>query len=530
MIADEGPVAIGTILGDASGNAIACSAAAEVSGYAAYGSSVAAAIEPLVNLFAVTLFDNGTALASPLEALVPTSEEDAGCSADERRVPRAQRSQAPAASLPTELAIGYYDPARDYQAGLARASLDDRGGTSSQMELPAALEAPTAKGLAETSLARRWAERDKLTLRLPPSYLDLEPGCLLQPNGVGGLWRAERLTLEAMAVVAELSPVFATIDAVPADEGRVLPSPQIAITPTDLAILELPDDGTGSASAPVVAVAASGGGTWRAVPLQVDVGGAQSTVRSARLATIMGSALSALAPGQSTLLDLAGSVDVALDDAQQWLESCDDDALCAGANLAIAGDELFQFGQAVPLGEGVFRLTRLLRGRRGTEWAMATHAQGERFALLDPARLAILPLDRSTIGALIRVTPSGIGDDGSNFVERVVRGDAMKLPSPVHLRAKFNGAGDLLCTWVRRSNSGWDWLDEVDVPLGCATELYRVTLTGAGGLLELESTTASLVIDAEKLAGVGSGEVQIQVRQVGDFALSIPAVLTIAIE
>jgi hypothetical protein len=46
-------------------------------------------------------------------------------------------------------------------------------------------------------------------------------------------------------------------------------------------------------------------------------------------------------------------------DAGQWLVSCDDDALAAGANLAAIGSELFQFGDALPLGGGSFRLSRL---------------------------------------------------------------------------------------------------------------------------------------------------------------------------
>jgi hypothetical protein len=57
------------------------------------------------------------------------------------------------------------------------------------------------------------------------------------------------------------------------------------------------------------------------------------------------------------------------------------DAIMAGANLALIGDELIQFGRAEQLGPGLFRLSHLLRGRRGTEWAAAGHSVGDVFCL-----------------------------------------------------------------------------------------------------------------------------------------------------
>ena len=62
-----------------------------------------------------------------------------------------------------------------------------------------------------------------------------------------------------------------------------------------------------------------------------------------------------------------------------WLKSRIDAAPVGGANLAMLGEELIQFGTAEQTGPSTFRLSRLLRGRRGSEWAMAGHALGERF-------------------------------------------------------------------------------------------------------------------------------------------------------
>jgi hypothetical protein len=529
VIADPAPVAIGLLLAEASDEAIACAETATIMGFASYGTSIAAAVEPLVKTLAIPLVDDGSVLASPTEGSIAVIEEEGGCTADEDRPARISRAQLPSQSLPAELTLSYYDPERDYQTGAARASLESRSAPAEQIELPGAMHASEAKALAESSLARRWAERDRITLRLSPAFLDIQPATKIEINGQAGLWRVERLTLDRMVTVAELRPVYSKIGTVPADQGRVLPSIPIERVPTDLAIFELPDDGSGSATSPVVVVAAAGGTNWHPVPLSLEIGGLQTTARTARAATVMGTATTALGAGQSALIDVSNSVDVSLTDSLQWLESCDDDALCGGANLAIIGDEIFQFGSAVPLGNGLLRLTRLLRGRRGSEWAMGAHFPGERFALLDPARLLNLPLDRANIGAQIVVTPSGLGDEVPAPVSRVVSGEALKPPSPVHLRTSTDIDGNLHCTWVRRSGSGWEWLDAVDVPLGCAVERYRATLEGALGSIIREASLPSLEFSAAELSGVGSGSARLEVVQVGDFAMSHPAALSITI-
>ena len=527
VVADAGPVPAAQVLSETSSGIIASAATATVDGYAAYGATVTAAVEPLVELMGIPLFDNGGALSTPAVQVETVGEAETGCSADQHSVPRFERSQVPAQNVPSALAISYYDQGRDYQSGLARASIDAAPVTSQHLQLPAVLGAGAAKALVETSLGRRWAERDRLTLRLPPAYLDLRPGASVEPADGEEPWRVHRITIDSLATVVELQPIFGTIDALPADAGRVLPSNVTVPGATTIALVELPDDGTGTAISPIVAVAAAT--PARSVPLLVEVGGADYRMRTASRPAILGTSKSVLPPGQSAIFDLANSFEVELQGPDDWLESRDDDALSAGANLAALGSELIQFGSAVSLGNGKFRLSRLLRGRRGTEWAMDQHELGERFVLLDPAGLQRLPLASAQIGAPVRATPEGMADDGSDFVEHVVRGDAMRPPCPVHLRATFDSAGNLECSWVRRSSAGWAWLDGVDAPLGCAVERYRIALVSAAGQVEIEASGPQAQFTAEQVAAAGSGSLQLRVAQVGDLAASYPALLPITL-
>jgi len=106
-------------------------------------------------------------------------------------------------------------------------------------------------------------------------------------------------------------------------------------------------------------------------------------------------------------LDTLNSVEVQLIDDAQWLSSCDDATLAAGANLALVGDELVQFADAEAIGPGTFRLSKLLRGRFATEGSTATHSSGELFLLIEPASLQSVALPPSARGAVVTATYHG---------------------------------------------------------------------------------------------------------------------------
>jgi hypothetical protein len=207
VVADAEDVPIAAILADAAGGDISSDAEHSVIGYAAYGASVRAAIEPLVNCYAIDLFDDGLQLRSPQDAgAIALSEEMLGNSADQASTPRIQREQGPVSSVPAVLRLSYYDPARDYQSGEARASATDQSGREQALEFPAVLAADDAKSLVHQMIAHQWRKRDKLTLRLPPAFLDLEPGEEIEVPLNPARWTIETCTVDAFVVIAELTP------------------------------------------------------------------------------------------------------------------------------------------------------------------------------------------------------------------------------------------------------------------------------------------------------------------------------------
>jgi hypothetical protein len=529
VFADNGAVMLADVLAHASGGLVSCDADQTLAGYAAYGQSMKAAIQPLVDCYAIELFDDGSRLVSPAGQVWAVGDEELGSSSDGEKAARIEREQAPARSLPSALRLGYYDPALDYQAGEARASSADRNASDEQRELPAAVSAGDAKSLAQSMIARAWARRDRLTLRLPPNYLDLQPGARLEMDVRPREWCVEQCTIDGFVVVAVLRPSWEPSASIPADAGRIVPNDDVVMADVTLALFDVPDVlGIGS-NAPTVLLAASNpSSAWKSCMAEIIAGQQILQTQTTARKTFLGRALTGLPVGDAHLINRGAAFDVQLIDPDQWLLSCDDEALVNGANLAVLGSELIQFGSAEPLGEGRFRLSRLLRGRGGTEWAMNSHTIDEPFALIQPDSVRPVPLAGWKIGAGITAAVHNLSGTTSNSDAIVLNGESLRPLSPVRAKAWIEESGDLTIEWTRRTRAASAWVDEVDVPLGERVELYRVSITGGEGSLELEAAQPSLRVAAAQVAELGAG-VTIEVRQVGDFAVSRAAECIITI-
>jgi hypothetical protein len=530
VFADHGAVMLADVLADASDGIVACDADQAIAGYAAYGQSMKAAIQPLVDCYAVELFDDGSRLVSPAGQVRAVGDEELGSSSDGEKAARIEREQAPARSLPSALRLGYYDPALDYQAGEARASSAERSVSEVQRELPATVTAGDAKSLAQSMIARAWARRDRLTLRLPPNYLDLQPGARLEMDVSPREWCVEQCTIDGFVVVAELTPSWNPGAALSADAGRIVPAMDIVAADATLVLFDVPDVlGAGSETPTILLAASSPSSGWRTCAAEILAGTQALQVQTAARKTVLGRALTVLATGDPYVINSGAAFEVELVDADQWLLNCNDDALVNGANLAVLGSELIQFGSVEPMNDGRFRLSRLLRGRGGTEWAMDSHALDEPFALIQPDSVRPVPLAAWTIGSGVTASVRNVSGTTSSSDSIMLKGESLRPLSPVRVQASVDATGDLLVGWTRRTRAASGWVDEVDVPLGERVELYRVSIAGAEGALELEAAQPSLRIANAQLGGVGSGAVTIQVRQVGDFAASRPAECSITI-
>jgi len=524
-------VAVAAALGE---GLTATGESAALTGYAAGGDSVRAAIAALAELEPLSLIDDGEGLllASGAEtpALIAEGELGAAAAGAGGRSEWLRRSGD---SVPAEATLAYYDPARDYQTGLQRASRPGAALTSDRSAVAAALDAATAKALAAGRLERLWAARRSAKLHLGWSRLGLAAGRHVRIGGRSGLWKIARWTLDRMVLTLELTGAPSMAPAAgPASPGRPVDQPDLLHGPTSLLLLDLPLFAEAPPSRPRLLVAAAGAEAgWRRADLIASFDGGVSWVTAGATAppAVLGTALGVPAPAGSALVDERSAFEVELLNEAMWLESRSDSALADGANFALLGDELIQFGLAEPLGDRRFRLSRLLRGRRGTEWAAALHETGEPFALIEAESLAVVEAPLGSLGGEARLIAQGLGDPDGVLAVRTVTGEALRPPPPVHLRAARLANGDLALSWVRRSRAGWTWLSGSDTPLGEEMEAYRLILAGEGFERSVTITAPAYLYTAAEQAADGlAGPLTLEVVQLGTSAPSRPASLVVA--
>ncbi len=528
--ADEATVPTADVVADASVGLIQLGHGRAVVGYAAHGSSIADAIRPLVEHDGRLLAERDGKLSGDLAPEpVQLDANELGCDADGRERPCVERLRRSDSSLPASQCLIYHDVERDFQAGQMRASSGGNGAIEERIEVPAVLVAAEAKHWVEQRLARKWQGANGVRLRLPPSRMGTKPGDLIRLPGATRSMMVTSAEIDGMAVVIKAEPSAAVIAGLPADPGRAVPDPDEPIGRTELALIELPAMDDVAEAGPKLFAVASNEGRWKPVPVELWLGREPLPGLALGRRSVLGTTTTMLDPRVPQILDETSSVIVRLVNSEQVLLNADADGLMGGANLALVGDELVQFGRAERLETGLYRLSRLLRGRRGTEWASAGHRVGERFCLLNSAALAAVQLSPAATGASLKAVSHGIADVAPKpEVRRIVGGEAMRPPSVCHLRAQREGQSIRL-SWVRRSLAGWSWTDGVGVPADHLPERYQVNMAGSGGELSLETDRPEAILDTEALPGDPGETLDIQVKTVGPMALSRPRSLSLTI-
>jgi len=430
-------------------------------------------------------------------------------------------------TVPRTMTLAHYDPARDYQSGLQRVRRPGAGYVEDRIDMPAALDAMAAKTMAQAALDRAEAGRARRTVSLGWEALNIGPGACVAIDGAAGIWRVTGWSFERMVLSLECVRLAAAAQPVQASGGRVLSSPDAVIGTTIVQAFEIPPLDDTPLSAPRLTIAAAGSAPgWRRAALlySTDEGTSWANAGATAAPATLGTLASVPGEAPAALLDRRSVFEVMLAHGGMSLSSATARALDAGANLALCGDELLQFTSAEQIGATRWRLSALLRGRRGTDSAIGTQRPGDRFVLLETGTALSLDLPLATLGGSVRVLATGVGDVAGPVVAACVIGGASVLPpSPVGLRWHELGGGDAAIRWTRRSRAGWRWIDGVDAPLVEERERYRVTLTWRDGTRAIEVDPPSAVLAASER----SGGTTVSVRQIGSLGESASASLFI---
>jgi hypothetical protein len=178
--------------------------------------------------------------------------------------------------------------------------------------------------------------------------------------------------------------------------------------------------------------------------------------------------------------DESNTVNVDLLDGE--LSSTTTAGLLAGTNTCVIGDEIIYFRTATLEVDGSYTLSGLLRGRRGTEYAMGAHAIGDRFVLVTSATVARIGQVTADIGATrhYKAVSNGSTLADAEEIEFTNDGATLEPYAPVHLGGGRDASGNLTINWTRRNRISGEWRDSVDVPMSETSEAYEVDIYSDG--------------------------------------------------
>ena len=394
------------------------------------------------------------------------------------------------------------------------------------MNLPIVMGATQAKQVADITLYGTWKERLSFSLTVPPKYVRLEPTDVITVtvSGVAHEMRVIKTDMEANGLM-KISAVAEDVSSYdfytpPGETSRNI-TPPVLVPETLLQFVDappLPVDTVQNQGLLRLGVAPDGADWNGAAIYRSDDGGEDGGNTFNLLAGLEGAAtfgaiITDLAAGITETWDQVNQVEVVLTAGS--LASVSELAVLNGANAALIGDELVQFQNAELIGERTYRLSRLLRGRQGTEWAVGSHTAGERFILLSPA-LYTTAIANNLIGRELFYKAVSVGNSLGNTDEITFTysGRSLKPFAPVHVTGLRDGSGNLTISWVRRSRVDAEWRDGVDIPLGEESERYEVEIMdGSTAVRTIAATSPTASYSAtEQTTDFGSPQSSVAVK------------------
>ncbi|WP_324752582.1 baseplate multidomain protein megatron [Roseovarius sp. Pro17] len=399
----------------------------------------------------------------------------------------------------------------DYDAALVEARRITVDTTRIASEsFPMAVPPEEAERRCRRALMEAWTGRETAAFRLPPSRLGLDPADVvtLQHDG-----RQMELRLVSIADAEARGIEAVHQDRAAYDMPPGSPRPSSLLSPVvfgapEVVLMDLPQLTEDQAAHRPMAAA-------HAVPWPGEMAVFRSpSMDGFELLTTfggrarMGALVSDFYSGPTSRFDLGNELVVDL--LSGTLESVTDLTLFGGANaLAIESApgvwEIVQAGAAELLARGRYRLTRLLRGQRGTEDAMGNPAPvGARIVMLD-ASLASLPITEADLGLPWnwRIGPAAhpVSDETFIAANFTPEGAGLRPFSVAHVEQPWRrprAPGDLTIHWTRRSRAlSADSWGAVEVPLVEESEAYEVdVLDGAEIKRTLTTSTTSAVYPA----------------------------------
>ena len=328
-----------------------------------------------------------------LEDLVATGDGD-----------RIELSRAQETELPQALKWSVARADEDYDAAVVEVRrITVESARISSESYPIAVPPEEAERRCRRALMEAWTGRETASFQLPPSRLALDPADVVELDHDGRLteYRLTSIADSEARLIEGIRQDRETTALPPGSPRETSPDRPVVFGEPEVVLLDLPQISEDiPAHRPLIAAHAT---PW---PGEIAVWRSAAEDGFEWLTGVdtpanLGVLVSDLWSGPVSRFDHGNQMIVEL--GTGTLESVTDVALSAGANaFALESSEgvweILQAGTAELLTEGRYRLTRLLRGQRGTETAIGNPAPaGARVVMLDTS-LAPLPIAEADLG------------------------------------------------------------------------------------------------------------------------------------
>lgn len=437
---------------------------------------------------------NASSVTIPEDDLVPTQNGDVRISAS---ITRKQELD-----LPRQVDLSFVNRPSGFLATSQSAQRQtvqavDKIGISA----PIVMSDTEGRRRAEQALYTAWFARTLYEFQLPPkyAYIDGADVITLTLNNVNHTMRvaSTQYGRNGIQKLKALAEDISTYDFY-IEPGEATPNPSqgVIVSDTRMELMDLPRFPTDSGELGALRIAMAGvGEDWRgAVVYQSNDGGENggntfNVIASGDSEAIMGTVLSDIPSGPRNNWDLGTEIEVVILSGE--LQSTSELGLLNGANACLCGDEIIQFQNATLVSGNKYRLTKLLRGRLGTEHHIDNHSPSERFVFLDSAVIK-KDVTISSFGLLryykpVTVSATLAGTDEQTFT---YAGNKFKPLSPVDIQAARDVSDNITLTWKRRTRIDGEWRDSVNVPLGEESEAYEVDIMDGSSVVRTISVTA----------------------------------------
>jgi Putative phage tail protein len=451
--------------------------------------SAAAAIDPLKSVGFFDSVESGLTIrfqSRGKDIVATLTDDDIGAfdalNAGANIPPRLTVVRSLDSDLPRRIRYHYNSTQRDYQAGEQDSPFRPTSIAVNDLDvsIPIAMGDTQALQAAEIVWADAWNGRTSYSIAVDQAWSELEPGDAIAIP-VNGFTERVRITkdqnsggvLRLLSCVSDDERSYTSTAIAPPPGYQ--PPPLQLLSQTLLFLMDLPALQDADATAGFYTAVSrlwGSGNSFRGAQLYKSTdGGSTYTGEYAQIAEITyGNLAGQIFASEFYTWDSATIIEVLMPDDSLSFESVTDDAVLAGANAAAVGAdgrwEIIQFATATKIAVKTWQLSRLLRGRRGTEHVIGTSQSGDFFVLLASGPLARMALNTSEIGNLDDYKAVSIGASFATGTVDPFTGRAMALKpfSPVDIAAVYQTDGDILITWTRRDKLGRTLMSGVDIP------------------------------------------------------------------